>query len=98
MQYIEDAEKGTIGSLGAAPDFTLKTFNDETFKLSEKQGKVVLLDFMADYCQPCHNEMPELQEVKQELGSNIVMLSIDVAYPQETEDGIRASFSQYILE
>ena len=98
LQYIDSAEDGTLENLGVAPDFTLTTFNDETFKLSEQRGKVVLLDFMADYCEPCKLQMPKLQEVKEELGDNIVILSIDIAYPQETENMIRESFGKYILE
>ena len=76
------------GTLGPAPDFTLETLNGKTFKLSEYQGKVVILDIMAVRCPPCHQQMPELQKVKLEMEEGIVILSIDAdaAYGHETEN------------
>ena len=87
-------------TLGPAPDFTLETFNGETFTLSEHQGKVVILDIMAVRCPPCHQQMPELYKVKEEKGDDIVILSIDVdaAYGYETENDVRETFGEYIKE
>lgn len=100
LQYINKIADGTAESLGPAPDFTLTTFNDKTFKLSDCQGKTVILDFMAVSCPPCHDQMPELQAVKEEKGDDIVILSIDVygAYNQETEQNVKDAFGEYIKE
>ena len=98
MPYIESAADGTAESLGEAPDFTLETFNDKTFKLSDYKGTVVLIDLMAEYCGPCINQMPELQKIKLEKGEDIVIISVDVAYPNETENLVRETFGTYIKE
>jgi len=100
LQYVNKIVDGTAESLGSAPDFTLTTFNDETFKLSDYQGKTVILDFMAVRCPPCYDQMPELQAVKEEKADDIVILSIDVdgAYGGETEQDVTNTFGEYIKE
>jgi hypothetical protein len=100
LQYVNKIADGTAENLGSAPDFALTTINDEEFKLSDYQGKTIILDFMAVRCPPCHNQMPELQAVKQEKADDIVILSIDVdgAYGGETEQDVTNTFGEYIKE
>ena len=98
LPYIESAEQGTAESLGEALDFTLTTFNDEEFTLSEHRGEIVLLDIMGVGCPPCEMQMPELQKVKQEKGDNITILSIDVYYSGETKEDVRETYGEYIKE
>lgn len=46
---------------GAAPDFTVETFDGQTLTLSELRGSVVMINFWASWCGPCRDEAPELQ-------------------------------------
>lgn len=98
LPYIESAIQGTAESLGQSIDFTVTTFNNEEFTLSEHRGEVVLLDIMGVGCPPCVMQMPELQKIKQEKGEDITILSVDVRYTGETEEGVRDTYGEYIKE
>jgi thiol-disulfide isomerase/thioredoxin len=60
-------------------------FVDATGKertLADWKGKVVLLNLWATWCLPCRKEMPALDRLQQELGSEafeVVALSVDRA-------------------
>ena len=68
----------------AAPDFQLNQISEnnemETVRLSELEGKGVMLNFWATWCKPCEAEMPFMQELYPEYndkGVEIVAVSLD---------------------
>jgi thiol-disulfide isomerase/thioredoxin len=97
IPYIEKAIDGTATKLGESIDFIVTTFNNETFRLSEKKGEVILIDIMGVGCPPCVEQMPELQEIQIEYGNDIILLSVDVRFIGETQQKVIETYGEYIL-
>ena len=76
-----------------APDFTLKTFEGKTVRLSELRGKkVVLINFWATWCPPCRLEMPTMQQIYSEYkgkGFEILAVNIEPDAKEEIRDFIK---------
>lgn len=63
-------------------DFSFVDGNNEPLTLSSFKGKVVLLNLWATWCAPCRHEMPALDRLQGQLGSDkfeVVALSLDRA-------------------
>ena len=70
-----------------APDFTVINAEGNLVKLSDMQGKPVVLNFWASWCPPCKSEMPEFEKVNQELGGSVQFMMVDVTDGgRETQD------------
>lgn len=64
----------------ALPDIEFADGAGKTVKLSDFKGRTVLLNLWATWCAPCREEMPALNRLQQELGSDafeVVALSLD---------------------
>ena len=62
------------------PDITFQDTSGKDVTLSSFKGKTVLLNLWATWCQPCREEMPALDRLQQQLGSDkfeVVVLSLD---------------------
>ena len=46
-----------------APEFALPDLEGNTVRLSDFEGKVIILDFWATWCPPCVQEMPHFVEL-----------------------------------
>ena len=53
-----------------ASDFELQDMDEETVKLSDYRGKVVLLNFWATWCPPCIREMPSMERLHQQVDAD----------------------------
>lgn len=89
-----DVEGAMITSPGAddgielgdmAPDFELETLSGETLKLSDLQGKKVILNFWATWCPPCKVEMPEMQEFYDEHGDDVEIVAVNLTSSETNE-------------
>ena len=83
------------------PDFTLQTYavengkfivSGEEFTLSEHRGKVVVLNFWADYCEPCRKEIPHFNELYETYEDEIEVVIIN----GETQVDAQGLLDKYI--
>lgn len=62
------------------PDVAIRTADGATVRLSDFRGRVVLLDFWATWCLPCHKELPVLERLHERYGERglaVLAVSID---------------------
>ena len=93
-QEVETAEgeQGDSGSGGAlskgdtAPDFSVELASGGNFKLSENQGKVVLINIWATWCGPCVGEMPAFEKLNSEYGDELSIVCVNSMEDKGTVD------------
>ena len=61
-----------------APDFTLKSFDGKTVKLSDYKGKVIIIDFWATWCPPCRKGIPDLISIQNDYKNDVVIIGISL--------------------
>ena len=70
----------------------MKIINDNEFETEIKNSAVpVLVDFYAEWCSPCRQLSPVLEEVSKELGDKlkVVKMNIDDSPETPTNFGVR---------
>ncbi len=78
-QEIKEDDKNTGLGIGLkAPDFELKNLSGEPVKLSNYNGKKVMLNFWATWCPPCKAEMPDMQKLHEEARDDLVILAVNI--------------------
>ncbi len=68
-----------IAPATAAPDFTLHAMGGPNLRLKEQRGRVVMVNFWATWCEPCRQEMPQLNRLYEKYkSSGFVLLGVNV--------------------
>jgi len=88
---VDPLAKGDLAALSIAKnpaplgDFAFNDPAGQKVKLSGFRGKTVLLNLWATWCVPCRGEMPELDKLQAEFGSDnfeVVAINIDTSRPE----------------
>ncbi len=75
-----NSKRVTPSSPGAGEGFMLAGLDGKPFPFESLRGKVVFLNLWATWCPPCLAEMPNIQKLYEQVGSDsiaFVMLSLD---------------------
>ena len=75
---------------GAAPALDLPDLQARAHRLADYRGKVVLVNFWATWCEPCRDEMPSIERLRQSLrGKPFEVLAVNVGEPASRIESFR---------
>ena len=67
---------------GPTPALELEDMEGQLHRLADYQGKVVLVNFWATWCEPCRAEMPSIDGLRSALdGKSFQVLAVNLAEP-----------------
>ena len=95
---LSDASEGlTKGD--RAPEFELTTLDGKAVKLSDYQGKKVILNFWATWCPPCKAEMPHMQKYYESKAEkeNVEILAVNLTSMDDGEKAVQQFIDGYEL-
>ena len=67
-----------------APEIETSLIDGTSFRLSDLEGKYVLLDFWGSWCGPCLKEIPDLIELNNDYTDKLVIVSIGLEKNDKT--------------
>jgi thiol-disulfide isomerase/thioredoxin len=82
---------------GNAVDFSFKTFDGKETKLSSYAGQPIVLNFWADWCKPCTEELPHFQEVYHERNKSFAFVGIAANNSQDAAGWAQKNGYDWIL-
>ncbi len=72
-----------VGRGQRAPDFSLPALTGGKVELARLRGRIVLVDFWAQWCEPCKRELPELEKLHRKYAQKVVVLGISIDKQRE---------------
>lgn len=91
---LNEKAKAAIGINQVLPDFESKDIQGRLTRLSQYQGKIVILNFWASWCAPCVEEMPSLIKLVKAFPQDVVLLAISGDSTMEDIESFLKSFPE----
>ena len=74
-----------------APDFTVYDEAGNAVKLSQFEGKPVVVNFWASWCGPCETEMPHFQNAYEKYGNSVQFMMVNLCgYGNDSKEEAKA--------
>mgnify|MGYP005753376445 CR=1 FL=1 len=89
FQVFAEKDPSIGASVGdKAYNFDLELLSGGQTKLSDYEGKKVIVNFWATWCPPCKEEMPEMQKYYEDYSDDVEILAINIT-SQDTLDNVK---------
>jgi peroxiredoxin len=92
LYFVRAVERDSCLRGAIAPDFKVSTVTGEIIELSKLKGQVVVLNFWFTRCQPCIEEMPELNRLVDLYSGKKVRF---ISFAPEDEPTLQNFFQQH---
>lgn len=80
----DPAGEGTLTRAEEAPDLVLPRLGGgDDVRISDYRGQPLVVNFWGSWCEPCVDEMPDLQRVHESLGDQVAFLGVNVNDAEE---------------
>ncbi len=87
------SQQGPINVGDRIPDFSLTTFDGQSYNTADLRGQVILINFWASWCDPCKEEAAALEQAHQEYQERgVVFLGVNYV---DTEPEALAYLDQF---
>lgn len=71
-------------------DRELKSIDQESFRLSDFRGKVVVINIWATWCGPCRREVPDYEKVRKEFaGKPVEFIGLTTENPRTAAEKVK---------
>ncbi|BDG47045.1 MULTISPECIES: TlpA disulfide reductase family protein [Parageobacillus] len=92
----EKAKEVGLSVGNVAPDFSLRTLDGQTVRLSDFRGKPVIVNFWTTWCPPCKKEMPDMEKFYKAHHSDVELLAVHLT-SQDTRENAKSFVNEHQL-
>lgn len=64
-------------------DLSLPDLSNQSMKLSDYRGKIVVVNFWATWCQPCRKEIPVLVHLQNQYSGQVQFVGVSIDEPED---------------
>jgi thiol-disulfide isomerase/thioredoxin len=95
MQNVRDDLGELALRAGGLPRFSATTLDGQTIEPAALDGKVVVFDFWATWCQPCNDGFPALRRIDEKHGDDVLVLGVNLDWTDDiSTDDLRTWIAQ----
>jgi thiol-disulfide isomerase/thioredoxin len=80
----QDGASAGGAAVGSKPEFRLQSLEGKPLELKDFRGKVVVVDFWATWCAPCHVQARILESLHRDYKDRVQFLAVDVGEDEKT--------------